>query len=316
MSNDKAIAKAVFFLGKGGVGKTTLSSSFARGLSLAGRKVLVVSLDPAHNLGDVFDTELGDEIRPINERLDGMEVNLAAWVKRYLDETRREMKAYYSYQSTLNLDGFLNVMKYSPGTEEYAVLWAIEHIWCKHAPGYDTVVFDTPPTALSLRFLALPTISELWVAELTKLRESILKKRSTLLRLNPEAPVASSCVDKDDDRIYGKLDSIHRRLALLNEVFRGQSFVSMVVNPDNLSLSEAVRIREELERLRIPVAAVCMNKLGLPGGHQEGPAAALRGLPVFEYPLVQAGIRQAGHLSAVDASRLITHYLGRTQEQS
>jgi arsenite-transporting ATPase len=315
MSTNKLPAKAVFFLGKGGVGKTTLSSSFASGLSMAGRKVLVVSLDPAHNLGDVFDTKLADEIRPISQNLDGLEVDLAAWVKRYLDETKREMKANYSYQSALNLDGFLNVMKYSPGTEEYAVLWAIEHIWCTHAATYDTVVFDTPPTALSLRFLALPTISELWVSELSKLRESILKKRSTLLRLNPEAPVANSCVDKADDRIYGKLDSIRRRLALLNEVFRGQSFVCMVVNPDNLSLSEAVRIREELARLRIPIEAVCMNKLGLPGGHADGPEAALRGLPIFDYPLVQDGIRQAGHLSAVDASRLIHYYLGTTQEQ-
>ncbi len=308
---DKSTPKRVaFFLGKGGVGKTTLSSSFARGLASSGRKTLVVSLDPAHNLGDVFSTSLSDEPRPLAPNLDGVEINLPGWVKRYLDETRREMKANYSYQSVLNMDGFLNIMKYSPGTEEYAVLWAIEHIWCTYAAEYETIVFDTPPTALSLRFLALPTISELWVAELSKLRAAILSKRSTLLRLNPEAPVANSCVDKADDRVYGKLDVVRKRLVMLNEVFKNESFVAMVVNPDMLSLSEAVRIREELDRLGIPIAAVCMNKVGIPGGHDQGAPAALKGLPVFDYKLVPTGIRTTENLEAVDASQIIAHYSG------
>jgi len=302
--------RVAFFLGKGGVGKTTLSSAFARGLAAIGRKTLIVSLDPAHNLGDVFNASLSDEPRSLEPGLDGVEINLPAWVKRYLDETRREMKANYSYLSTLNMDGFLNIMKYSPGTEEYAVLWAIEHIWCTYGTDYDTIVFDTPPTALSLRFLALPTISELWVAELSKLRAAILSKRSTLLKLNPEAPVANSCVDKADDRVYNKLDVVRKRLALLNEVFRKESFVSMVVNPDMLSLSEGVRIREELDRLGIPIAAVCMNKVGIPGGHDLGAPAALKGLPVFEYDLVPTGIRITENLEAVDVSKIIAHYSG------
>jgi arsenite-transporting ATPase len=308
--------RVAFFLGKGGVGKTTLSSAFAKGLADSGSRTLIASLDPAHNLGDIFGTTLTDDPKRLLHNLDGLEINLAAWVKRYLDETRREMKANYSYQSALNLDGFLNVMKYSPGTEEYAVLWAIEHIWCNHAAVYDTIVFDTPPTALSLRFLALPTISELWVDELTKLRAAILSKRSTLLRLNPEAPVANSCVDKSEDRIYGKLDSIRKRLSMLNSVFKQESFVAVVVNPDMLSLSEAGRIREELDRLGIPIAAVCMNKVGIPGGHDQGPGAAISGLPVFEYNLVDTGIRRLDNLNSVNARAIIDFYRGSTARRT
>jgi arsenite-transporting ATPase len=309
MNTQNPTKRAAFFLGKGGVGKTTLSSAFARELAKRGRKTLIVSLDPAHNLGDVFERGLVDEPQHIAPNLDGAEIDLAAWVARYLDETKREIKANYSYQSVLNMDGFLNIMKYSPGTEEYAVLWAIEHIWCGVGAHYDSVVFDTPPTALSLRFLALPTISELWVAELTKLRASILSKRSTLLKLNPEAPVANSCVDKSEDRVYGKLDAIQKRLGLLNEVFKKESFVAVVVNPDILSMSEAGKIREELERLGIPIGAICRNKVGIPGGHAEGPTKVLRDLPVFDYQLVSNGIRELKTLDELDIERIADHYL-------
>ena len=117
-----------FFLGKGGVGKTTLSAAFSLSLARSGKKVLIASLDPAHNLGDVYRTELKDTPVTVEPNLDALEVDLAAWVDKYLDESRRELKTTYSYAGTLNLDSFFDIMKYSPGTEEYAVLWAIEHI--------------------------------------------------------------------------------------------------------------------------------------------------------------------------------------------
>jgi arsenite-transporting ATPase len=92
--------------------------------------VLIASLDPAHNLGDVLGAELSGEPSKVEDNLYAMEVDLAAWVQIYLQESRNELAATYSYNLTLNLDSFFDIMKYSPGTEEYAVLWAIEHIRC------------------------------------------------------------------------------------------------------------------------------------------------------------------------------------------
>lgn len=310
MAAHSQIKRAAFFLGKGGVGKTTLSASFALDAADRGRKTLIVSLDPAHNLGDVLGARLGGEPLNVRPNLDAAEVDLPTWVKRYLDDTRREIKANYSYQSALNLDGFLNIMKYAPGTEEYAVLWAIEHVWCDLGGLYDTVVFDTPPTALSLRFLALPTISELWVAELSKLRASILKKRTTLLKLNPDAVVGASCVDPEDDKVYGRLSAVKQRLAVLNALFRDESFLALVINPDQLSRAEGARIREELDRLRIPISAVCMNKIGLPGSVDDGPGPALKGLPVFRYALGTANGTDTEKPSGLDLGDLVDHYTG------
>ena len=221
-----------FFLGKGGVGKTTTSAAFALALARSGKKVLIASLDPAHNLGDVLATKLKDTPTGVEENLDALEVDLNAWVQIYLKESRDELSRTYSYNMALNLNSFFDIMKYSPGTEEYAVLWAIEHIRCNLSGNYDLVVFDTPPTALSLRFLAMPAISNMWVAELTKLRERILEKRSTITRINPESPVASSCVDRSDDKVYGKLASIKGRLTDLSTMFGKESYMAVVLHPE------------------------------------------------------------------------------------
>lgn len=303
-----------FFLGKGGVGKTTLSSAFALTLARSGKKVLIASLDPAHNLGDALKTPLNGEPKKVEENLDALEVDLAKWVDKYLKESKDQLKATYSYNLTLNLDSFFNILKYSPGTEEYAVLWAIEDIHCRLAPTYDIVVFDTPPTALSLRFLSLPAISGLWVAELTKLRERILERRQTITRLNPESPVAASCVDKADDKVYGKLGTIRTRLASLNALFSKQSFLSVIVNPDDLSVLEALRIKEELTRLGIPLSAVCVNKQGVSDAAWKQ-APELSHLPQFVYDFSRAGIRSRDDLSAIGAESLMHYFLEKGKKQ-
>ncbi len=296
-----------FFLGKGGVGKTTTSAAFALAMARSGKRVLIASLDPAHNLGDVLDTELGDKPREVEPRLHALEIDLNAWVQIYLHESKEQLKENYSYNMTLNLNSFFDIMKYSPGTEEYAMLWAIEHIRCNLSGDYDLVVYDTPPTALSLRFLAMPAISQIWIAELTKLRLRILEKRQTITRINPESPVASSCVDKDDDKVYGKLGSINRRLSDLALLFGRESYMAVVVNPDVLSVSEAIRIKDELDRINIPLSGICLNKRGVSTAAWSIDQR-LEKAPLFPMDFIPGGLQKRSDLMTIDTSALIADF--------
>jgi len=302
--------KTAFFLGKGGVGKTTLSASFALTLARSGQKVLVASLDPAHNLGDALGSALKNEPLTVEPNLDAMEIDLETWINTYLEESRSQLKSTYSYNVTLNLDSLFKILKYSPGTEEYAVLWAIEDIHCRLSPLYDIVVLDTPPTALSLRFLSMPTISCLWVKELSKLRETILEKRSTLVRLNPESPVKESCLDKDDDKVYGKLSTIRQRLSMLEHLFQKESFINVIVNPDELSVTEALRIKDELDRLEIPISTICLNKKGVLNNewhiHQ-----SLAAIPMFSFDFESSGIRTRDQLIQLGTQHLVDTFLDK-----
>lgn len=297
-----------FFLGKGGVGKTTMSAAFALALARSGKRVLIASLDPAHNLGDVLATSLKDKPCEVEKNLFALEVDLNYWVEKYLEESRQELAATYSYNLTLNLDSFFDIMKYSPGTEEYAVLWAIEHIRCDLSGDYDVVVYDTPPTALSLRFLAMPAISNLWIAELTKLRERILNKRSTITRLNPGSPVANSCVDKADDKVYGKLGSIKGRLTDLSSLFERESYMAVVLNPDILSVSEAIRIKDELDKIHIPLSGICLNKRGVSTAAWKIDKR-LENSPLFEVDFKTGGLHTRDDLATIETAAIVADFL-------
>lgn len=297
-----------FFLGKGGVGKTTTSAAFALALARSGKKVLIASLDPAHNLGDVLATTLRGVPRNVEAGLDALEIDLNEWVQKYLQESKDELSQQYSYNMTLNLNSFFDIMKYSPGTEEYAMLWAIENIRCTLSGDYDVVVYDTPPTALSLRFLAMPAISNIWIAELTKLRLRILEKRQTITRINPESPVASSCVDKDDDKVYGKLGAIKRRLTDLSMLFGQESYMAVVLNPDVLSVSEALRIKGELDKIGIPLSGICLNKRGVSKA-EWSLDQRLAGTPMFEVDFLPGGLKTRDDLASIATSSLVADFL-------
>jgi arsenite-transporting ATPase len=268
---------------------------------------LIVSLDPAHNLGDVFGIRLRNEPMAMAERLDGVEVDVAEWVARYLDESRREIKATYAYNMSLNLDSLLDILKYAPGTEEYAVLWAIEHVQQTYAGAYDLIVFDTPPTALALRFLAMPSLSIFWMQALAKLRGQILAKRQTLLKVNPTAPVLRGATDKREDRVYGKLTSIQKRLHALHDLFTRDSYLTIVMNPDELSLAESLRIREELDRLALRLRSVCLNKAVPAAAIPKGLSDQFKDFPIFTSDLRPGGIQGREGLAQMDVSGLVRH---------
>ncbi|MCX7655683.1 MAG: ArsA family ATPase [Treponemataceae bacterium] len=297
----------VFFLGKGGVGKTTLACATAYRFASHGKRVLLCSLDPAHNVGDLFHTPLTNKPRRIRENLEGIEVDLKEWIRTYLEQCKAEIQETYHYVSVLNLEKYVDIMNYAPGTEEYAVLWAIEHIYTTYKESHHYIIFDTPPTALTLRFLAMPALTNLWVQELSRLRGALLEKRRILLKLNPDASVLGGTVKKEEDSIYGKLQNIQHRLMTLQELFSHQSYISVVLNPDELSLAETLRINEELKKLKIPIASLCYNKVLTDNNVHQKLQKKVGNIPLFTFNYVEGGILILDDLARIEISPLIQH---------
>lgn len=300
--------KAMFFLGKGGVGKSTLSAATSLALS-RGAKILHISLDPAHNLGDIYGVPLKNKAVPIQPGLDGLEVDLSLWVDRYLAESRDEIKDQYRYNSSLNLDSLFDILKYSPGTEEYAVLKAIQTLFKDNTPYYDRIIFDTPPTALSLRFLALPALSLRWIKELSNLRESILSRRQTILHLHPQSEAVRGATKKEEDPVYGKLTHIQEELVEMYKMFTNESFITVIINDDKLSLAESRRIKEELTRLEIPVHAIFINKIACtdPEDRSAEAGTIFPGTPVFTTELLAEGINRREDLNQLDLTGFLDY---------
>jgi len=254
--------KILFFTGKGGVGKSTMAAAAAWQLSRKSR-VLIVSLDPAHNLGDIFGVALGDNKSRYDNTLFLKEIDLQKLSREYLQREINVLSGTYKYLQTLNLDNYFSVLRYSPGIEEYALLTSIERT-ISNETDFDYIIFDTPPTGLTLRFLALPRVTITWIDRLIQIRQKILEKRYTIHRIrgplsNEETVLNYS--EKDDD-ILKRLWKLNNNYQALNKILQGENCsVILVFNPDILSLKESQRLIEGLNDLNLPLRLLINNKV-------------------------------------------------------
>ena len=250
-------ARVLFFVGKGGVGKSTNSSLFALKLARGGKRVLLNSIDPAHNLHDIFQISLGSKPKQIVPGLEAMETDLDQWVKKYLKDTERDFRSVYKYQEAFNLHKYFKTLKYSPGLEEYAVLLALVDTLRRFADR-DFIVFDTPPTALTLKFLALPDVSLLWLSELSQFRQLILNKEQIVTRIRQGRKDAA----KERDPILAKIADMVDLYRGMSDLFKNVSVTRtfLVLNPDELSLAESQLIWKELANLGMKISCLIVNK--------------------------------------------------------
>lgn len=153
----KKIPQFLFFTGKGGVGKTSMSCAISLALSKEGKKVLLISTDPASNLDEVLDTKLKSTPTKVNgvENLDAMNINPVVATHEYkekmvapfrgvLPQTAIEqMEEQLSGACTVEIAGFNEFSKYV-GDDDISKM-------------YDHIVLDTAPTGHTLRLLKLPS---------------------------------------------------------------------------------------------------------------------------------------------------------------
>jgi len=254
--------KILFFTGKGGVGKSTMAAAAAWQLSRKSR-VLIVSLDPAHNLGDIFGVALGDNKSRYDNTLFLKEINLQKLSREYLQREINVLSGTYKYLQTLNLDNYFSVLRYSPGIEEYALLTSIERT-ISNETDFDYIIFDTPPTGLTLRFLALPRVTITWIDRLIQIRQKILEKRYTIHRIRGPLSNEETVLNysEQDDDILKRLRKLNNNYQDLNNTLQGENCsVILVFNPDILSLKESQRLIEGLNDLNLPLRLLINNKV-------------------------------------------------------
>ena len=142
--------KAIFFTGKGGVGKTTISSVVAVHIARKGYKTLIVTTDPAAHLGEVFGVRVGSEPVKITDNLFAVMIDQEQAFSEYKEKTLSEARGKYSEDMVAAMEEELN----SPCTEEMAAF--DKFVRFIEGKEYDVVVFDTAPTGHTLRLLDLP----------------------------------------------------------------------------------------------------------------------------------------------------------------
>jgi len=268
----------IFFLGKGGVGKSTSSALTALSLARRGEDVLLISLDPAHNQADIFESRFSDKPRRVGPHLEVVEIDQERWIERYLKGVHQEINRNYRYLTAFNLEKHFEVMRYSPGLEEYALILAFEETR-KRYPDHRYMVWDMAPTALSLKFFNLPSLSLVWIGQLLALRREIIEKRELITKIQ--------LLDREveTDKVLRRLDRSVEEHTALKELFEdtARTRIELVLNPDRLSLAESRRIVTELAKVGIGIHQLVVNKVW-DGAPIEALEKEFRGLPMVTVP--------------------------------
>lgn len=260
----------IFFGGKGGVGKTTVSATYAHKSAQNGHRTLLVSTDPAHSTADVFDQQFGDEPTPVDgyDTLEVLEIDPERAVDKHLMGIKRAMGDQVSPSIVNEIDRQIELAHQTPGAHEAALFDRFIDVM-RDAGQYDRIVFDTSPTGGTLRLLSLPEYLSGWIDRLVKKREASidLYERAAIGGREPRRTAVG-------DPILARLRERKERFEFARDTLRSDAAFFLVLNPDELSLRETARAIESLSEQELDVAGLIVNRLTPePENHEEGRGA-------------------------------------------
>ena len=222
--------QVVFFGGKGGVGKTTCSAAFALAASRLGRRVLLVSTDPAHSTSDIFGQTIGGKERELLPRLSALEIDGEGEAARYIEGVKRDIERMFSPSVVKQAHRQIEVAAASPGLMEVALLDRIIDLIVEREQSFDSIVFDTAPTGHTLQLLRMPDAMTTWIQALVKHRRALLEIDHGGEQTADEAAAA--------DPVLAALQRRHGRLLQLRETItdRSRSSFVLVTIPERLAM--------------------------------------------------------------------------------
>lgn len=239
--------------GKGGVGKTTVAGALAWNLAKRhpDKQLLLVSIDPAHSLGDLFQTKLGQDPIPLLPNLLGQEVDAAAVLEQFRQDYLEEVAAILAGEGTAGVEVQYDPQAWRqllqmppPGLDEVMALLSV--LRQETSGQFDLVVLDTAPTGHLLRFLQMPQALEGWVSLALKLW---LKYRDVVGR----------------SEWAQRMRELLAQVRQLRQQLQDPQFVTFipVFNPEQAVLAETERLLAELDALGIPHPYAVLNRVWL-----------------------------------------------------
>jgi arsenite-transporting ATPase len=250
--------RVIFFAGKGGVGKTSVAAATGIKAAEMGRRTVIMSLDVAHSLSDIFDLEKGlldqGEGRPI-------EVHKNLWIQELdiLEEIQENWGDIHKYISTLlsttGLDEILaEELAILPGMEEVSLLLYINRY--VREKKFDVIILDCAPTGESLRFISIPTALEWYITKIFKMERTITKY---------VRPVAKRVIDVPlpGEEYFDAIEFLFERLRGVDQILVDPKIttVRLITNPEKIVLKETQRAFMYFCLYRMNIDGIIMNRI-------------------------------------------------------
>lgn len=250
--------RIILYLGKGGVGKTTVAAATALRSANLGYKTLVASTDIAHSLADSLDVPLSAMPNQIAENLWAQEISVVADIHNYWGTLQSFMSNMISGPGISNV--VADELSAFPGMDEIVSLLHIN----KQAKErqFDRVIIDAAPTGETIRLLTMPDTFRWYAGHVSKLEGAIVARA---LR-----PFASKLL-KGPTEVLEAISNLDAATADLRATLSDPSVSSyrVVLQPEKMVMREAERAISYLGLFNYPVDSVIINRI-LPESAAEG----------------------------------------------
>ncbi len=250
--------RIIFFAGKGGVGKTSVAAATGIKVAEAGHRTVVMSLDVAHSLSDIFDLNKGliDQ-----ERGSLTKIRKNLWIQELdiQEEIEKNWGDIHKYLSTLlNTTGLDEILAEElailPGMEEVSMLLHINRY--VRTKKFDVILLDCAPTGESLRFISIPTTLDWYMKKIFKIERAIARYARPLAKRLYDVPLPG-------EDYFEAIEFLFERLRGVDEILVDPKIttVRLITNPEKIVLKETQRAFMYFSLYKMSIDAIIMNRI-------------------------------------------------------
>ncbi len=250
--------RIIFFAGKGGVGKTSVAAATGIKAAQAGSRTLVMSLDVAHSLADIFDLNRG-----LLDKNRGKPIKVGdnLWIQELdiQEEIEKNWGDIHKYLSTLlNTTGLDEILAEElailPGMEEVSLLLYINRY--VRTKKFDVILLDCAPTGESLRFISIPTTLEWYIKKIFKMQRTIARYARPVAKRVYNVPLPG-------EDYFDAIELLFQRLQGVDDILVDPEIttVRLVTNPEKIVLKETQRAFMYFSLYKMNTDAIIMNRI-------------------------------------------------------
>lgn len=296
--------RIILYTGKGGVGKTSIAAATACKIAESGNKVLIMSTDEAHSLGDSFNIKLGNNPVMIADNLYAMEIDAVEENEKMWGSLKGYLKDLITLKSEASIES--EELLVFPGFQELMSLIKMKEYEDKGE--YDVLIVDCAPTGETMSLLKFPDLFKVFMEKIFPLKKKSAKFLGPVIEKTTKIPMPKEDTFDDIERLYEKIDDLHKLMLDKEKVS-----IRIVTTPEKIVVREAKRSFSFLHLFDYNVDAIIINKIfpeeSIKGYFEKWEAKQREGieevyesfkdLPIFELELMHSELREYKCLKVV-----------------
>jgi len=240
------------------VGKTSVAAATGIRVAEMGRRTIIMSLDVAHSLSDIFDLEKDlldqNKGKPINvqKNLWIQELDIQEEIEKNWGEIHRYLSALFK---TTGLDEILaEELAILPGMEEVSLLLYINRY--VRDKEFDVILLDCAPTGESIRFISIPTTLDWYIKKIFKMEKTLAKVVGPVAKRVYNVPIPG-------DEYFDAIEHLFERLRGVDQLMTDPEITSvrLIANPEKIVIKETQRAFMYFCLYRMNIDAIVMNRV-------------------------------------------------------